>query len=110
MDKIYGYWVDYPEGIYFVRGSFEALPQHVAAFEGPMVGVTVTPVTQYKDIAKWVILRHLKRGVIFYVGWSPELSVPIEHDHTGKIAYEVLDFAESKDEAEDVVKQIKSQK
>lgn len=110
MDKIYGYWVEYPEGIYFVRGAFEAMPNHMAAFESLMEGVSVTPVTKCTDVAKWVILRHVKRRVVFFCGWSPELSRPIEHDHSGKVAYEVLDFAESIEEAEAVVNQLKTQK
>lgn len=112
MDTILGYWVEHATGIYFVRGAFEALPEHAAAFvSGEVVAdVTITPVTRHQDIAPFVVIRHLKKGVIFYTRWSPESPVPIEHDHGGKVAYEVLDFAESIEEAEAVVKQLKSQK
>lgn len=107
---IFGYWVDHPDGIYFVRGAFEALPEHTEAFDAPMEGVTVTPVTEFKDIAHYVILRHLKKGVIIYTKWIPNIPRPLEVDHTGEVAFEVVDFAESVEEAEAVVKQLKSQK
>lgn len=110
MDKVYGYWIETAAAIYFVRDGRDALPEHKEAFTQAQEDITITPVTKIQDVAKWVVLRHLKKGVIFFVGWSPELHVPIEHDHTGKVAYEVLDFAESIEEANAVVNQLKTQK
>ena len=110
MSEIYGYWVEYDTGIYFIRGAFEALPEHKAAFDNELKGVIITPVTQYKDIAHYVVLRNLGDNSLFYTKWTPGIVRPLEHDHTGKVAFEVVDFAESKEEAEAVVKQLNSQK
>lgn len=111
MDKpILGYWVEYDTGIYFVRDERDALPEHVSAFTTPMKGVIITTVTEYADIAHYVILRHLKHDLILYTRWTPGLPRPLETDHTGKIAFEVVDFAESIEEAEAIVKHLKSQK
>ena len=110
MNPILGYWIESADAIYFVRDERDALPDHKDAFVKVLEGITVTPVTEYKDIAHYVIIRHLKHGVYLYTRWTPGIPRPLEHDHTGKVAFEVVDFAESIAEAEAVVKQLKSQK
>lgn len=110
MDPIFGYWIETEAVIYFVRDERDALPEHKEFLTKKLEGVIVTTVTQYKDIAHYVILRHLKHGVYLYTRWTPGIPRPLEHDHTGKVAFEVVDFAESIAEAEAVVKQLKSQK
>jgi len=110
MKPVLGYWIESETAIYFVRDERDALPEHKEALVKAIEGVTVTVVTEYKDIAHYVILKHLKHGVILYTRWTPGIPRPLELDHTGKVAFEVVDFAESIEEAEAVVKQLKSQK
>lgn len=111
MDRpILGYWIDHPDGIYFVRGARDALPEHVTAFDSPMSGVEITTVYEYKDIAPYVILRQLKHQLVFYTKWIPNILRELEQDHAGNFSFEVVDFAETEEEAIAVVKQIKSQR
>lgn len=110
MSVILGYWIESEDAIYFVRGPQDALPQHKEVFEKALKGVTLTTVTEYKDIAHYVILRHMAKDIYIYTRWTPNVPRPLEHDHTGKVAFEVVDFAENIAEAEAVVKQLKSQK
>lgn len=111
MDPILGYWVESATSIYFVRGEIDALPEHKTAFTKPMPGVTVTPVTRHMDIAPYVITRdkvHTYGGTnIHYNKWSPLSPVPLEHDHCGVDRFEVLDFAETKEEAEAICQQLR---
>lgn len=110
MDPILGYWVEGKSVLYFVRGAFEALPEHKQAFNKAMPGVTVTPVTRHIDIAPYVVLRDKDKKIspdVFYTKWSPMSPVPLEHDHDGKNRFEVLDFAETKSEAESICQQLR---
>jgi hypothetical protein len=113
MDKppfIFGYWIETPTDIYFVRGPQDAKEEHKGIWETPLPGVTLETVLKYKDIAHWVVRRHLKQGIIIHSRWTPESPYPLEHDHSGKIAFEVLDFGETEEEAIAIVNHFKSQK
>lgn len=111
MDKpIFGYWIDYPDGIYFVRDHRDALPCHKHFLEEPIEGVQVTPVTRYQDIAHYVVLFHTKMNQYIYTGWTPGIHRELEQDHTGKFTIEVLAFVESKEEAEAAVQELKDKK
>lgn len=111
MDKpIFGYWIDYPDGIYFVRDHRDALPCHKHFLEEPIEDVQVTPVTRHQDIAPFVVLFHTKMNQYIQTGWTPGLLRELEQDHTGKFTIEVLAFYESKEEAELAVEKLKAQK
>lgn len=107
---IYGYWIDYPEGIYFVRDHRDALPSHKQFLEEPIEFVQVTPVTRYEDVAQFVVLFHTKMNQYIYTGWTPGLRRELEQDHTGKFTIEVVAFCESREDAEAAVKELKDKK
>lgn len=106
---ILGYWIEDAVDVYFVRGPQDAKEEHKDLWTTPLEGVAITPVYQYKDIAQWVIFKHTARQFVMYSRWTPESPYPLEHDHTGKIAFEVLDFAETEEEAIHITNHFKNQ-
>lgn len=107
---ILGYWIDYPEGIYFVRDHRDALPFHKHFLEEPIEFVQVTPVTRYQDIAPYVVLFHTKLNTYICTNWTPGIRHELEQDHTGKFTIEVVAFYESKEDADAAVKELKDKK
>lgn len=105
-EPILGYWIEDADQIYFVRGPQDALSKHLAIFNGPIKGVTLTPVTRHLDIAPYVVYKDKDNGAIRYNKWSPLSPVPLEHDHVGRDRFVVLDFAETIEEADAICKQL----
>ena len=105
---IFGYWIETADNIYFVRGPQDAKDEHKGLWDTPIPGVSLETVLKYKDIAHWVVRRHLKHGCYIHSQWTPESPYPLENDHAGKTAFEVLDFAETEEEAIAIVNHFKN--
>lgn len=115
---------------YFINNPAQALPEHLdvvtEAYQlAPLTDksvivrdnqadLTITACRTYADVAKWVVLedtspQSMDHG-IFATMWTPESPRPLEIDHNGVDRFVILDFAEDKIEANNIVSILRSQK